>query len=83
MEMMKRAQIGLFVFAITVSGLVLAECPDTMSEQLLEDCVVYEGAGSSFPTSDYAHMDQYQDWLKTHQPLAVSQPTAATSPKNK
>ena len=68
MERMKHAQVGLFVFAITASGLVLADCPDTMAEQLLEDCIVYEGAGSRFPTSDYAHMNLYNDWLKEQQP---------------
>ena len=30
------------------------------------------GAGSSFPTSDYAHMEQYQDWLKTQQLTAIT-----------
>jgi len=68
MERMKHAQVGLFVFAITASGLVLADCPDTMPEQLLEDCIVYEGAGSRFPTSDYAHMNLYNIWLKEQQP---------------
>ena len=80
MEIMKHAQ-GIFLFAITASGLALANCPGSMPEQLLEDCIVYEGAGSSFPTSDYAHMDQYHDWLKTQQPLAKTQPITAATPK--
>jgi hypothetical protein len=51
-----------------------------MPVKLLEDCIVYEGAGDSFPTSDYAYMDQYQGWLDTQQPPAIPQPsTAATS----
>ena len=80
MEDIKHAQVGLFLFAITVSGLALANCPGSMPEQLLEDCIVYESAGAGFPTSDYAHMSQYQDWLKTQQPLAITQPTTAAKP---
>ena len=83
MEMMKRAEVGLFLFTITASGLVSANCPGSMPEQLLNDCIVYEGAGSSFPTSDYAHMDQYHDWLKTQQPLAINQPITAATPTMK
>jgi hypothetical protein len=78
----KRIEVGLFVFATMASGWALADCPNTMPEQLLNDCIVYEGAGSSFPTSDYAHMDQCQDWLKTQQPIAMSQPNIATTPIN-
>lgn len=81
--MNKRARFGFGIFAITVSGLALADCPNTMPSQLLQDCITYEGAGSSFPTSDYAHMAQYHDWLKTQQPLAISQPTTAAMPKVK
>jgi hypothetical protein len=80
MEIIKHAQVGLFLFTITSSGLALANCPGSMPEQLLEDCIVYDGAGANFPTSDYAHMDQYQDWLKTQQPLAITQPTTAATP---
>ena len=67
MTRIKHTAVGLFVSAITASGLALADCPNTMPEQLLNDCIVFEGAGSSFPTSDYAHMDQYKDWLSTQQ----------------
>lgn len=80
MESIKHAQVGLFLVAITASGLASANCPGSMPEQLLEDCIVYEGAGANFPTSDYAHMDQYRVWLKTQQPLAISQPTTAATP---
>ena len=83
MEMMNCAEVGLFLFTTTASGLALANCPGSMPEQLLNDCIVYEGAGSSFPTSDYAHMDQYQDWLKTQQPLAITQPITAATPTMK
>ena len=68
MNRMTHAQVVAFVLAITASGLALANCPDSLPEQLLEDCIVYEGAGSSFPTSDYAYMDLYNDWLKDQQP---------------
>jgi len=83
MEMMKRAELSLFLFTITASGLVSANCPGSMPEQLLNDCIVYEGAGSSFPTSDYAHMEQYQDWMKTQQSPAITQQTTAATPKIK
>jgi hypothetical protein len=63
-----KVRVGLFLCGFVTSGLAVADCPDSMPGQLLNDCIVYEGAGSSFPTSDYAHMDQYQDWLKTQQP---------------
>ena len=80
MKIIKYAQVGIFLFTITSSGLALANCPGSMPEQLMEDCIVYEGAEANFPTSDYAHMDQYQDWLKTQQPLAITQPTTAATP---
>jgi len=83
MEMMKCAEVGLFLFTITASGLALANCPGSMPEQLLNDCIVYEGAGSSFPTSDYAYMDHYQDWLNTQRPLAITQPITAATPTMK
>ncbi len=83
MKRMRHAQVGIFVYAITASGLTLATCPPSMPEQLLEDCIVYQGAGSSFPTSDYAHMDQYQTWLKTRQVPARVRPTTAAAPKIK
>ena len=80
MKRMKHAQVGIFVLAITASGLALSSCPNSMPEQLLEDCIVNEGAGSSFPPSDYARMDQYQDWLKTKQPHVIALPATATTP---
>ena len=80
MEIIKHAQVGLFLFTITAGGLALANCPGSMPVQLLGDCIVYEGAGDNFPTSDYAYMDQYQDWPKTQQSLAITQPITATKP---
>lgn len=65
--MNKKVRAGTFLCGIVASGLVMADCDKTMPLQLFEDCLVYEGAGSSFPTSDYAHMDQYQAWIKTQQ----------------
>jgi hypothetical protein len=42
----------------------MADCPNAMPLQLLTDCIVYEDAGQSFPTSDYAHMDLYSSWIE-------------------
>jgi hypothetical protein len=84
MTRIKHAEVGLFLFTITASGVALAaNCPHTMPVQLLEDCIAYENAGHSFPTSDYAHMDQYQDWLKAQQAKLQpkSQPNIAATPK--
>ena len=66
----KKAPIGLFLCGIASGSLALADCPDTMPSQLLQDCIVYEGAGSTFPTEDYAHMDLYNVWSKKQQTTA-------------
>ena len=58
---------GMFLCGIVANSLAVADCINTMPEKLMEDCIVYEGAGTSFPPSDYAHMHQYQDWMKTQQ----------------
>jgi hypothetical protein len=74
-----KVHAGLFLCGIVTSSLAMADCINTMPGQLLEDCIVYEGAGTSFPPSDYAHMDQYQGWLKTQKAgsqIAKSQPKA-------
>ena len=68
-------QVGLFVCAITASGLTLADCPKTMPSQLLQDCITYEGAGSTFPTSDYANMDLYNKWQNEQQSGSTNQLT--------
>ena len=66
----KKVPIGLFLCGIASGSLALADCPDTMPSQLLQDCIVYEGAGSTFPTEDYAHMDLYNVWSKEQQTTA-------------
>jgi hypothetical protein len=68
MKMKKHIEVGLLLSTITASGLALADCPHTMSTQLLEDCIVYEDAGTTFPPEDYAHMDLYSNWLEEQQP---------------
>jgi hypothetical protein len=71
----KHTKVCLFVFMIAAGGTAFATCPNTMPLELLTDCIVYEGDGSSsFPTSDYANRDRYQDWLNT-QPLGTTLPT--------
>jgi hypothetical protein len=82
--MKKCGSIGLLVVTTAASGLSLADCPNTLPLQLLEDCIVSEGAGQSFPPGDYVYMDQYQDWQKTQrqlQPIVISNPKASAKPK--
>ncbi len=40
------------VCAISISGVVYAECPNSLSTEKLVECVTIEGAG-----------ENYQDWL--------------------
>lgn len=65
MVVARHAKVTLFVYAITASGSVFADCPLSMSTQLLQDCIIYEGGGAPFPPDDYAHMEKYQEWLVT------------------
>jgi hypothetical protein len=81
MPRIKHTAVGLFFFTMTAGGVVLADCPHNLPTQLLEDCLIYNSEGESFPASDYAHMDQYQAWLKTQQPK--SQPDTVTAPESK
>jgi hypothetical protein len=60
----RHAAVGLFSLTITASGLAMADCPKNLPTQLLEDCLIYNSEGESFPADDYAHMDEYQAWLK-------------------
>jgi hypothetical protein len=77
----KHTQVCLFVFMVTAGSAALATCPNTMPLELLTDCIVYEGGGaSSFPTSDYAHMYRYQDWLKTQPQGTIFPPDTAGLP---
>ena len=74
----KHPKVCLFVFMITTVSTASATCPNTMPIELLVDCIVYEGDGaSSFPTSDYAYMDRYQDWLEK-QPQGTMLPSNST-----
>jgi hypothetical protein len=75
-KMKIHGNVALLVLTITVSGLSFAYCPITMPQQLLQDCIVNENAGASFPPSDYAYMDLYQEWMKTQQPEKPEQPKA-------
>ena len=79
MNIIKYTHVGLFIFTITTSGVALADCPNTMPVEMQKDCIVEEGAGHGFPTSDYAHMGHYQLWLKTHEPLSIAQPNTVAA----
>ena len=77
----KHTQVCLFVFMISAGGTALATCPNTMPLELLTDCIVYEGGGeSSFPASDYAHIDRYHDWLKAQPQGTMFPPNTAGLP---
>jgi hypothetical protein len=84
MTRIKHAEVGLFVFTVTASGVaVAANCPNTLPVQLLEDCIQYENSGRSFPADDYVYMDQYQDWLRTQQAKAQSESQIQTEDASK
>jgi len=68
-----RAVVGVYVFTLVSGGVALADCPRSMPTQLLEDCLIYDSEGETFPADDYAHMDEYQAWIKTQAP--ESQPS--------
>ena len=63
----KKAYIALFLCGAVASSLAMADCPSSMPEQLLMDCIVNEDAGYSFPPSGYVYMDSYQEWAKSQQ----------------
>jgi len=65
MMKIKHAAVGIYILTMASGGVVLADCPHNLPEKLLEDCLI-------FPADDYAHMDEYQAWLKTQQPGAQS-----------
>jgi hypothetical protein len=82
MMRIKHTQAGLALFAMTASGLALADCPNTMPMQVLKDCIVDENAGHRFPPLDYAYIDEYQEGLKTQQQQSQpSQPDIPTTSK--
>ena len=60
-------QATAFVSTILTGGVASAECPISMPEQLLYDCVIYENSGSEFPTDEYPYKQAYNEWLKTQQ----------------
>jgi hypothetical protein len=70
MMKIKHAAVGIYIFTMASAGVVLADCPHNLPEKLLEDCLIYDSEGQTFPADDYAYMDEYQAWLKTQQPEA-------------
>jgi hypothetical protein len=84
MTRMKHTEVCLFVFMVTAGGTAFATCPNTMPLELLTDCIVYEGDGSSsFPTGDYAYMDRYQNWLKMQPQGTILPPNTTGFPTSK
>ena len=73
MMKIKCAAVGLYITMMGSGGLALAECPHNLPEKLLEDCLIYDSEGETFPADDYAYMNEYQAWLKTQQPEAQSE----------
>jgi len=67
MKMTKQAEVVLLIFTSTASGLAITDCPNNLPVQLLENCIVYEDAGHSFPPNDYMNMDIYQNWVAAQQ----------------
>jgi hypothetical protein len=65
MMKIKHAAVGLYVFTMGLGGIALADCPVNLPAKLLQDCLIYDSEGESFPADDYAYMDEYQAWLKT------------------
>jgi hypothetical protein len=68
MMKIKHAVIGIYVFTMGSGGVAVADCPHNLPTQLLKDCLIYDSEEESFPSDDYAHMDEYQTWLKTQKP---------------
>ena len=67
MMKIKHAAVGIYIFSMASGGVVLADCPHNLPVKLLEDCLIYDSEGETFPADDYAYMDEYQAWLKTQQ----------------
>jgi len=83
--MNKKVRVDVFLCGIVTGSLALADCPNTMPSQLLQDCIVYEssGSGPSFPNADYDHMDLYSNWLKEQQPTSNNRPARISSMEKK
>ena len=77
--MKKYAQAGICVYTILMSDLLMAECPQSMPQTVLEDCITYERAGSTFPTSDYARLDMYNEWLNEQRSTAKDRQVGMSS----
>ncbi|VAW82878.1 hypothetical protein MNBD_GAMMA13-1394 [hydrothermal vent metagenome] len=65
------------VATTSVAGGVSAVCPDDLTPQLLEDCIVVEGSGSVFPNASYANIAQYREWRATKYPQIAQAVNAA------
>jgi rhodanese-related sulfurtransferase len=55
----------LFLLATTstlMAQAAFAECPRTLPMQFYQDCIITEGAGDTFPSPDYAYLEQYMAW---------------------
>jgi len=79
MTMIKRSGIGLF--APTETGVALVACHRDLPVRLLDNCLIYDSDGQSFPAGDYACMNQCQVWLKKL--LLILQADTADKPKSK
>jgi len=64
--------------AVLAVGGANASCPVDMPVQLLEDCIVVEGSGSSFPNETYDNMGLYKEWLATKSVRTVKEVDAAS-----
>lgn len=62
------------ITGLTLAGLAQADCPADMPTQLLDDCIVVEASGSSFPNPTYAYKADYEAWLA--QRVQQTQPAA-------
>ena len=65
--MNRQVYAGSLLYGILASSLAMADCANKMPVQLLEDCLVYEGAGYSFPPDEYVNIDIYQNWMASQQ----------------
>jgi len=66
---MKTLSIKQYILTLTAitlfSGIAKADCPDDMPLNILEDCIVAEGSGGSFPNETYSNLEEYNEWLNS------------------
>jgi len=62
MKKTSRAVLAICAVAALGAADANASCPVDMPQQLLQDCIVVEGSGVTFPNETYANMLQYQEW---------------------